>query len=252
MVGSILGDAFDKAIGLTLRHWRIMLGVWVVMGAAYFLDQTPNESIVALISIGIGPICATLAARSLTSGFEVRSSSILRYFLCSLLWSIATFVLPAILAAVFIPNFLHAREVGDTSIGPVAVLVAAMVSAMAFILWIGNKWSLASIVAFYRARPIAASFGKSWALTTGMFWQTLLFNISVSLAFIAVWFGPNFVAGIFIGVAYRSDPSKIEAAVRHMPAIFVPLLFYAEIAASSAYFRWLDRLDALHGDTVNS
>ena len=243
MVGMVLGNAFDQAIGLTLRHWRIVLVAWIVMGAAYVFDRTPNQSIVDLLSTGLAPIVGILAARSKSTEFTFRASSLLRFYLVSIIWVFVTVGLPAILLAIFIPSLLHARETGDTGIGPYAGMVLLIGGAAALFVWIGTKWSLAWVIAFYRSRPVLASLRESWTLTSGMFWQTLLLNISVTVAYVIVWLGPVFLVAVALEIAYANDPAKIGSAMPYVMALFMPLLVYGGIAEWIAYIIWLERLD---------
>jgi len=101
--------------------------------------------------------------------------------------------------------------------------------------WIGTKWSFAPTIALYRSRPIAASFGESWSLTKGKFWQTLVFNAAATLAYVAVWLGPVALASFAIGAVYHTDAAKIaQFASHYVPAIFIPVLVYGGIAEWTA------------------
>jgi hypothetical protein len=246
MIGVILGSAFDRAIGLTLRHWRVVVGAWVVLGLAFIFDQTPTLVVVSLLSLVWLPIPAILAGHSVSSEFSIRATSLLRFYAVSLLWFTATVGLLATFAAILIPNYLHARESGSSGSVSALGIIAAILGGVAVSVWIGNKWSLAPTVALYRSRPIAASFRESWALTTGRFWQTLAFNVAASLAYVLVWYGPIVVTAAVIGIAYNADAEKVSQFTSHfVPALFIPLLAYDGIAEWVAYFRWLEWLESV-------
>jgi hypothetical protein len=244
MIGLILGSAFDRAIGLALRNWRIVISVWIVLSCAYILDRTPNQIFVSVLWIAWIPIPAILAARSLSDGFSIRASSLARFYVVSLLLFAATLGLVATFGAILIPGFLHARETGRSGIVLDVGIIASMLGGLAVSVWLGIKWSLAPAITLYRSCPIAASFGDSWALTKGKFWQTLVFNAAAALAYAAVGLVPMTLTTA-IATAYHFDEAWFELLASHyLPALVVPVLVYGGIAEWIAYFRWLEWLES--------
>lgn len=246
MIGVILGNAFDRAIGLTLRHWRIVIFAWIILGCAYIFDQTPSQTIDNVLGLAWIPIPAILAAKSQSSEFSFRASSLVRFYVASLLWFAATGGLLATFAAILIPNYLHARDMENSGVVLELGIIASLLGGMATSVWIGNKWSLAPTIALYRLRPISASFGESWALTTGKFWQTLMFNVAATLAYAAVWLAPFMLISFALGMFYHNDGGKVtESMIRLLLALLVPLFVYGGIAEWIAYFRWLEWLESV-------
>jgi hypothetical protein len=243
MIGVILGSAFDQAIRLTLRHWKVVIATWVLIGGAYVFDRTANATILNLVAFAWYPVPAVIACAEVGADFTLTGRSVFRLFAVEIIWLAATIGFVATVFALTLSRVVQLNATAAAFLPGSAPYAIIDVVALTTSIWIGTKWSLAPTIVIYEHEAIAASFGRSWRLTTKRFWQTLGFNTASTIAYMLVWFGPMVLAFSAIDALVHPGVTA-DMRQRYIPAFFVPLLVYGGIAVWLSYIKWLQWLES--------
>lgn len=248
MIGTILGQAFDRAVTIMLDKWLVFLCAYVVLAAAYLQPNPASLILTSVVSLIWYPISAALAIKAFRPGFAASAGDAAHLIMAAIAWSLATIAPSSILAALMIPNYLHARQVGESSMMSSIALVTALAGALIYALWMGSKLSLAPTLTFVEHQTVDAAFKRSWNLTAGRFWPVIGFNVLITIAQQVLAIVPIAIAAALVAVTFKhpvagQTPEYIGSHV--VPALLSPLVLYATLASWCGYVRLLDWLESL-------
>jgi hypothetical protein len=240
VIGVVLGKAFDAALGIMVKNWRIALIAWAAFAAAYLFDRTAQQVFINLIFPAWITSAAIIVLDSLIPGYRWNGWSIVRFWVTAIVSAFVVFGVPAIVAAIVIPAFLHLRNSGGMAAGASANFFLIGVGLIAYALWLGTRWSMAAILTIADNCPVGTSFVRSWELTRVRFWPTVGFNLAATLALAAIIYLPVIMLIVVAQALHLT--MTINLIFRDVSAIAVPASIYGEIAAWTAYVKWLEWL----------
>jgi|GEM_PF-6036585 len=254
MIGVALGQGFDQAVTLCVKSWKILALSWVVLGTLFVFDKTQALGNIAWLVWT--PVGAAIVGRAQRPDFRFSVSSALRFYGAVILSGGAPVFVVAVVAAIVIPNLLHAQRVGSLSPGLLAAAVITFVIALAFVCWFGIRFSMAGISTFYDRYGVFASMARSYRLTQGRFWQTFGFCALATIAQWALTFVPAMVLGAIFGYVsvtfYHVPLSRLSESTSFITGALVPVMMYTAIALFGAYVRWLDWLERTSSSRITT
>jgi hypothetical protein len=179
-LGPLLGTTFDKAVGIMVSRWKLLL-------------------VISLLSIALGTFSPA------TGG------SLFNFFL--IYWNYAAL---ANAVRLYDPTYKMTFGKAVTVFGIDLVVGFATLLGLLFLIvpgvWAGNKFSLSAIIAVAEDKSMKEATDRSWALTTGAFWQTLLFNAVVGFGYIGVIFAGYLMLGVLAQVGFPDVEGGASAA----------------------------------------
>jgi hypothetical protein len=187
-LGPLLGTTFDKAVGIMVSRWKLLL-------------------VITIASVAVGTLDPALGAQ------------IFNFFI--IYWNFAAF---ANAVRLFDPSYKMTAGKVVTLIGiNVGVGLATLLGLLFFIVpgvWLGNKYSLSAIVAVAEDKGMRLATDRSWALTTGAFWPTLGFNVVVWIGYIGVVLVGYFMLGFLTQFGFPDvEGSEVHASTPLMNAV---------------------------------
>ena len=213
-LGPLLGTTFDKAVGILVSRWKLLL-------------------IVSLVSIAVG---------TLSPGVGSPIFNLFDFY-----WVYASF---ANALRLFAPSYKMNFVKVLTLIGiGIVVGVGTFLGILVFIVpgvWLANKLSLSQIIAVAEDEAVGEAISRSWYLTTGAFWPTLLFNVVVQIGYIGVIVVGYIMLGALIALGFpnvegsavaASTPLK-NASVMFADAVYNLSVIYATQAVVVAQLFW--------------
>jgi hypothetical protein len=241
MIGVILGKAFDKALTIVVARWPVFALGWALFGILYLLGAPTG--LVDGVALLWSPLIGDLVGRVLRPGYALNTRNVLRFWGVSVVIAVAALILPAVVLAIGLPNWLHARATGTESAAFDFTIAAFAMGVGIYMCWMGNRLSLAAPVAFFDGLTVQGSLAASWRLVTGEFWPQFGFNVLMIGAQLAIVFVPAFVVGLALGMtqsaALQQNPAIFS---RYFPAAAMPLALYIQTASWCAYLLRLDWL----------
>jgi hypothetical protein len=202
-LGPLFATAFDRAVRVTLRSWVWIVALMLAVLAFATLGASQRALDVCLFVWSFA--AAANAMRTIDPTYRLGSSTVARLFLVGFGVGIA---------AVF---------------GFVALVWPAV--------WLGTKWSMAEAA---DGLPAEVAMRRSWELTTGRFWRTLLFGLVLLLAVEITAGLPALVIGSIAGalVNLKLIPGTIDQVTNYAIALAVPIAMYASQAQWIAGLYW--------------
>lgn len=162
-VGPLLGAAFDKAVVLFAARWRLLVAVSIAALLGGFLNIFVGFAVLWLFSIYWVFASFANTIRLHAADYRMGAADVARLIAIGIIYGIAV------------------------EIGFFLLIVPGVYLAV--------KWSLAQLICVVERCGVFEAFERSADITTGIFWQTLWFNIAAGFAVAAVAF-----AGYVIGV----------------------------------------------------
>jgi hypothetical protein len=238
MLGAILGNAFDRAISVTLYNWRIRAAGWAFDLLVSATDRTAGRYYHLTETLLWVPIYAFVAAAAQDRAFRWTFRHYFRVLIASISILFA-FVAPfvAVVPLLGMLNLADATAASNMQL----LLLAFGIPAFVLAVWWETCWSLAPVVILADDSAINAALNRSFVTVRRLFWPTLKFNLATTLAISAVSIGPVALANWVM--AHLSVPANW---LSHLPgqigSLLFPLTFYAQIAGWLAYFKWWEWL----------
>jgi len=212
-LGPLFATAFDRAVRVTLRSWVWIIALMLACLAFAALGASQRALDVSLFVWSFA--AAANAMRTIDPTYRIDSSSVARLFLVGAGVGIA---------CVF---------------GFVALVWPAV--------WLGTKWSMAEAAVIAEGLPAEVAMRRSWELTTGRFWRTLLFGLVLLLAVEITAGLPALVIGGIAGALVNAKlvPGTIDQVTNYAIALAVPIAMYASQAQWIAGLYWYRSLKAM-------
>jgi hypothetical protein len=213
-LGPLLGTTFDKAVGIMVSRWKVLL-------------------IVAISSIAVGTFNTALGPL------------IFNFFL--IYWGYTAL---ANAIRLFDPSYKMTAEKVVTLIG--INISVGFVDILGFLfllvpgIWVSNKLSLSEIIAVAEDKSAFEAMPRSWALTTGAFGPTLVFNFVLGLGYLGVVLAGYLMLGFLAQFGFpdvesgtvRSATPLQNAIAMVADAIYNLSIAYATQAVIVAQLYW--------------
>jgi hypothetical protein len=218
-LGPLLATAFDRAVRVTLRSWVWIVALMLAVLAFATLGASQRALDVCLFVWSFA--AAANAMRTIDPTYRLDSSSVARLFLVG-------------------------AGVGIASVFGFVALVWPAV-------WLGTKWSMAEAAVIADGLPAEVAMRRSWELTTGRFWRTLLFGIVLLLAVEITAGLPALIIGSIAGVLVNTKliPGTIDQVTNYAIALAVPIAMYASQAQWIAGLYWYRSLKAMQEEELS-
>lgn len=206
-IGPILAAAFDKGFSAFIREWPLFAASGVISLALGFING----------ALGLIPPLIVLlywiyrafanAARLFDTTYQMNFGGIIRLICLA---------------------FVNA----------VAVVIGFLLLVVPGV-WLANKLSLVLVASLRHDRDFLDAVRESWDLTTGRFWETVLFNVVVNIAGSAVAIVAELFATIALAVfGLAQNPDKADQLptgwLGMIFALAFALYFYAVAFAQQA------------------
>jgi hypothetical protein len=212
-LGPLLGTTFDKAVGIVVSRWKLLLIVSIVSIAIGTLSPSVGSTIFNLFYFYWIYASLANAVRLFDPTYKMNFGKVLTLIGVGIVVGVGTFL------------------------GFLALIVPGV--------WVANKLSLSQIIAVAEDEGVGEAVGRSWYLTTGAFWPTLLFNVVLQVGYIGVIVVGYIMLGALIalgfpnveGSAVASTPLK-NAAVMFADAVYNLSIIYAAQAIVVAQLFW--------------
>lgn len=237
MIGLILGASFDRAVALALKHWPIFLVGWVVLACTSIFDHLPGTPINDLAGAAWVTVAIVLATRDADPSFKSNTSVVLRLWAASIWYLLVALVPPIFIVVISLPLAFN----GADSMTDWRPLVAAAIPALTYFAWTGTKLSLAGPVAALEGRRTLACLRRSWTLTRGSFWSTLLLGVATDVITITALAAGLLIIDVIAIVAW-GDTRGTNFTFSYGQALITPIEQYVGMATWIAYVRYFSIL----------
>ena len=219
-LGPLLATAFDKAVRVTLRSW-----VWLVVFTAlcFLAASAQNEGLADNLATFVWTfVAAANAVRAFRPDYRMSGGTAGRIFLAGLGAELLT------------------------ALGLLALIWPGI--------YLATKFSMAQAAVVFDDFPAEAALRRSWQLTTGRFWRTLLFDFLMFLAIAAVIAFSEVLVGLAAGllVAGHLLAGTVDQAAQYGSALIFSIGAYAIQAGWLAGLYWYQGLKAMEQATATA
>lgn len=200
-LGPLLGTTFDKAVGIMVSRWKLLL-------------------IISLLSIAVGTLSPNVG------------SYVFSLFL--LYWNYAAL---ANAVRLIDPSYKMTFGKAVTIFGIDLVVGLATLLGFIFLIvpgvWVGNKFSLSAIIAVAEDKSVRDATDRSWSLISGAFWPTLVFNVVVSFGYVGVLLAGYLILGALVAIGFPNvEGSTVHASspVKNAVAMAADVVYNLSVA----------------------
>ena len=194
LIGPLIGKAFDRAVMLVLRRWKVLVGAFIVGGGCFIINPLWAIAPAAIFLVYWAFNSLAEAIRVTSPHYRMNGIQAMRVGAVNLVLGIASRIL------------FHSTAVFAFAVIPVA--------------WLLSRFIAASVLPATDDLDMSA-FGRSWQLTTGNLWQSVTVLIAIRLAL----FVPALVAAVALASVIKIDIQLLQSGALLLRIAFDSFVF---------------------------